>query len=179
MVAECPHQWLRVFVSRAPVLCLLSQPHLDTTPHTVKSFWYISTCCTPAWASFPLHKCDRRRPCEAPVVFPARVRNSCATTTWQTQARRPLPNRSKGYSHLQPNKMTTKQQMMKQKLWSSTQESLSLISIDCVIALLCPGSLCPTGSCCKGNYNKNSVKGASCKQTKTELLMQEIVVCRS
>ena len=61
--------------SRGPALCLLSQPHLDTTPHTVNSvewalsLWYISRLCTPACASFPFHKCDRLCPCKAPLLF--------------------------------------------------------------------------------------------------------------
>lgn len=68
--------------------CLPSQPHLDTTPRSVKAqewapkLWYISICCSPAGASFPLHRCHRPRPLQG--YFPAHV---------YTQQAQPSPDR--------------------------------------------------------------------------------------
>lgn len=128
-----------------PALCLLSQPHLETTPHTVKAveqvLWYISICCTPACASFPFHQCDRPHPCKAPVVIPPHLRTIEQDGHLKDVGicRRPFLNRSKGHSHLQSNIGTNEPHLSSDLAATEQQLSMDLISIDCFTALWRPG----------------------------------------
>lgn len=81
--------------------------HCKSRKKQALSLWYISICCTPACASFPFHKCDRIHPCEAPVLL---LKHDNHLTDADI-SRWPLLIRSKGYSHLQPNKTTNEQQI--------------------------------------------------------------------